>query len=179
VTAGFRIAPVAPDEPVPGPCDAPRLLSRLAELGVEARTFDHDPVLTVAESKVATAHAAGRHCKNLFLEERGGATWLVVLPEDRPLDLRSLAEALGTRRLSFASAERLRERLGVASGSVSPFAVVNDPDRRVRVVLDRSLLSHPALKFHPLVNTRTTVVAPDGLLRFLDALGHPPILVDL
>jgi Ala-tRNA(Pro) deacylase len=159
--------------------DPPRLLALLAELGIEAVTYEHDPVLTVAESKVATAHVAGGHCKNLFLEERGGSTWLVVLSEEKPLDLRGLAEVLGTRRLSFAGAGRLNELLGVASGSVSPFAVANDPERKVRVVLDRALLDRAALKFHPLVNTRTTVVSPEGLLRFLDSRGHPPRIVDL
>lgn len=169
---------MTPEEPA-GPFDPPRLLAFLDELGIEAWTYDHEPVLTVAESKVATAHVAGSHCKNLFLEERGGSTWLVVLPEEKPLDLRRLAGLLGTRRLSFASAERLRERLGAASGSVSPFAVVNDPEGKVRVVLDRPLLGRAALKFHPLVNTRTTVVTPEGLLRFLEACAHPPTLVDL
>lgn len=162
-----------------GSFDPPRLHSLLSEIGVEARTFAHEPVLTVAAAKVATAHVPGAHCKNLFLEERGGATWLVVLPEEKPLDLKGLAGLLGTRRLSFASAERLLARLGVTSGAVSPFAVVNDPGAAVRVVLDRTLLDRPALKFHPLVNTKTTVVAPEGLLRFLATTNHPPVLVDL
>jgi len=169
---------VAPDATDPAPYDSPRLLALLSKLGVEARTFDHDPVLTVAEAKVATAHVAGYHCKNLFLEERGGTAWLVVLPADRALDLRTLADALGLRRLSFASPGRLLERLGVTPGSVTPFAVVNDPGGRVRVVLDRALLHAEALKFHPLVNSRTTVVSPAGLLRFLEASAHPPRLVD-
>lgn len=170
------------DEPAPGPADAfdpPRLLGLLGELGVEARTFEHDPVLTVAEARLATAHVPGCHCKNLFLEERGGTHWLVVLPADRALDLRALAEALGLRRLSFASPTRLAGLLGVSPGSVTPFAVVNDPGGKVRVVLDGALLRAEALKFHPLVNTRTTVVSPAGLLRFLDARRHAPRVVDL
>lgn len=165
---------MTPDGACPAPLDPARLLARLAELGIEARTYDHAPVLTVGEAKLATAHVAGCHCKNLFLEERGGAHWLVVLPADKALDLRSLADALGLRRLSFASPERLREKLGVAPGSVTPFAVVNDPDGSVRVVLDRDLLEGESLKFHPLVNSRTTVVSPAGLLRFLEAAAHAP-----
>ena len=79
----------------------------------------------------------------------------------------------------LASPGELEERLGVLPGAVTPFAVVNDPGNRVRVVLDRALLSRDGLKFHPLVNTATTVVSPEGLLRFLEASGHPPTLVDL
>ena len=168
-----------PDAAGSCPFDPPRLLARLAELGVDARTYDHEAVLTVAQAKAATAHVPGLHCKNLFLEERGGSCWLVVLPADKALDLRVLADALGTRRLSFASLPKLRERLGVGPGFVSPFAVVNDPGGTVRVVLDRDLLLGEALKFHPLDSSRTTVVAPGGLLRFLEASSHAPRLIDL
>lgn len=176
---------MTPDVPAPGPVDAatpydpPRLLALLETLGVDARTYDHEPVFTVVEAKRATAHVPGRHCKNLFLQDRGGAPWLAVLPAEKVLDLRVLAEALDLRRLSFASPERLLARLGVTPGSVTPFAVVNDPGGRVGVVLDRELLAADALKFHPLVNSKTTVVTPAGLLRFLEAAAHPPRLVDL
>lgn len=159
--------------------DPPRLLAFLAEIGVPAATFEHEPVRTVVEAKAATGHIPASHCKNLFLRDKAGHRWLVVLPEERVLDLAALADLLDVRRLSFASPEELGARLGVLPGAVTPFAVVNDPGNRVRVVLDRGLLARPALKFHPLVNTATTVVSPDGLLRFLEAAGHPATLVDL
>ncbi|HYN40789.1 MAG TPA: prolyl-tRNA synthetase associated domain-containing protein [Thermoanaerobaculia bacterium] len=167
------------DDPRRVPLDPPRFLALLAGLGIEARTYPHEAVLTVSEAKVATGHIPGCHCKNLFLEDRKGAAWLVVLPAERLLDLRVLAEALGTRRLSFANAGRLQETLGLAPGSVSPFGSVNDADRRVRVAIDRDLLARPVLKFHPLANTMTTVITPEGLLRFLEATAHPPLVVDL
>lgn len=179
MTPGSESFPVPSDASHRSPPDPQDLLARLAALGVEAHTYAHDPVLTVAEARIATAHVPGAHCKNLFLEDRGGAAWLVVLSADRALDLRLLAETLGTRRLSFASAGRLGEMLGLTPGSVSPFGIVNDAEGKVRVVLDRDLLSRPALKFHPLVNTRTTVVSPEGLLKFLEGSNHPPLLVDL
>lgn len=159
--------------------DPPRLLAFLAEIGVDAVSYDHEPVRTVVEAKAATAHVPASHCKNLFLRDKAGHRWLVVLPEERALDLADLAGLLDVRRLSFASPEELEERLGVLPGAVTPFALVNDPGKRVRVVLDRALLVRPALKFHPLVNTATTVVSPDGLLRFLETVGHPPTLVEL
>ena len=166
----------APPLPAFGPDD---LLARLAELGIEVRTFPHAPVLTVQEAKVATQGIEGAHCKNLFLADRKGGLWLVVMREEKPLDLRALAEEIGAPRLSFGRPETLWEVLGVRPGAVSPFAAIHDVARRVRLVLDRELLLRPALKFHPLVNDRTTVVAPGGLLRFLESTGHVPALTDL
>ncbi len=91
----------------------------------------------------------------------------------------SQSAPLDSRRLSFASSGRLKEKLGLTPGSVSPFGVANDTVGRVRVDLDRELLAQEALKFHPLVNTMTTVISPAGLLRFLEESAHPPIHVDL
>jgi Ala-tRNA(Pro) deacylase len=66
------------------------------------------------------------------------------------------------------------ELLGVTPGSVTPFAVINDKDRRVTVVLDTALMAHAMLNFHPLVNTGTTTISREGLLKFLQSTGHLP-----
>jgi len=66
------------------------------------------------------------------------------------------------------------ELLGVEPGSVTPFAAINDTDGRVTVVLDAAMMAHDVLNFHPLVNTGTTTISRDGLLKFLNATGHPP-----
>jgi Ala-tRNA(Pro) deacylase len=89
--------------------------------------------------------------------------------------LRSLHRLLGASgRFSFGSAELMQEMLGVLPGSVTPFAAINDKERRVSIVLDAALLTHEALNFHPLVNTATTTISRDGLLKFLAATGHSP-----
>jgi Ala-tRNA(Pro) deacylase len=104
--------------------------------------------------------------------------WLVVALEDRVIDLRHLGGALGSGRLSFAKRDRLWDLLGVIAGAVTPFAVVNDPAATVAVALDRGLLDHDPLNFHPLDNSMTTSVSPAGLVRFLEDTGHPPCWFD-
>jgi Ala-tRNA(Pro) deacylase len=105
--------------------------------------------------------------------------WLVVAPEDRVLDLKDLAGAIGAKRLSFGSGERLMRHLGVHAGAVTPFAVMSDGERQVSVVLDRALLGGAPLNFHPLDNRMTTSIQPGDLLTFLEAEGHPPMIVEL
>ncbi len=99
----------------------------------------------------------------------------MVAREDAAIELRSLHRLLGaTGRFSFGSAELMRELLGVEPGSVTPFAVINDTACRVTVVLDAAMMAHAVLNFHPLVNTGTTTISREGLLKFLEATGHPP-----
>lgn len=154
------------------------LLRHLDDLGVEHRTLRHAPVYTVAEARATRGALPGGHSKNLFLRNKKGRMWLVTCDADRRIDLKALGHALGTKALSFASAERLERFLGVIPGAVTPFAVVNDREGRVEVVIDRSLMGHELLNFHPLDNAMTTAVTPDGLLCFLQAADHPPAFVD-
>ncbi|MFQ6017829.1 MAG: prolyl-tRNA synthetase associated domain-containing protein [Kiloniellaceae bacterium] len=166
-----------PDEAPPaGPAD---LLRRLEGLGIATRTVRHPPVFTVEEAKALRGALPGGHVKNLFLRNKKGAMWLVVCLEDRDIDLKALAAALGAGRFSFGSAERLTTYLGVRPGAVTPFAVINDTAGRVQVVLDKALLAHHPLNCHPLVNDMTTAIAPADLVRFLEAEGHRPQILDL
>lgn len=96
------------------------------------------------------------------------------------MDLKRLHETLGAQgRLSFASAELLREVWGVEPGSVTPFGAINDREGRVTVALDAGLLAHGRVNFHPLENTATTAISAEDLIRFLRATGHEPLIVDL
>ena len=159
------------------PATPEQLLSRLDSLGIESTTHDHAAVFTVEESKALRGDIPGAHCKNLFLRNKKGRMWLAVCPESLRLDLKALGAAIGGGRLSFASAGRLEENLGVTPGSVTPFAVVNDHERKVDVVLVESLLSEELLNFHPLVNSKTTTLSPEGLQQFLRAMNHEPTIV--
>lgn len=149
------------------------LFALFASLGLEVRTYEHPPVFTVAESQAIKDDIPGGHSKNLFVKDRKGRLFLVVAHAETRIDLKRLGEALGASgRLSFGSAELLREVLGVEPGSVTPFAVVNDREHRVSVILDERLMGYTPVNFHPLVNTATTSISPAGLLRFFEATGH-------
>jgi Ala-tRNA(Pro) deacylase len=154
------------------------LLALLQRLGIAATTVQHPPVATVEEAKALRSSLPGAQIKNLFLRDKREAMWLVACLEDRVLDLKALAASLGaTGRLSFGSPERLMRHLGVRPGSVTPFAVANDRGGSVRLVLDQAILAAPLVNAHPLVNTMTTALAPEGLLRFLAAVAHRPLLL--
>lgn len=155
------------------------LLAFLAELGIETTTYSHPPVFTVEEAQQYTAHLPGGHTKNLFLEDRTGGLWLVSCLDRQKVKVNALARLIGAPRVSFASPERLREALGVEPGSVTPFALINDREHRVKPVWDTKMMSLPLLNFHPLVNTQTTAITPAGLRRFVAATGHVPLELDL
>jgi Ala-tRNA(Pro) deacylase len=156
-----------------------QLFARLDALGIPYKTYHHPAVHTVAEAAARRGTLPGGHCKSLFLKDRKGGLWLVVALEERGVDLKALAERLGAPRFSFGSPELLERTLGVTPGSVTPFALMNDAAHAVRVVLEEAMLAYEPLNYHPLVNTQTTAVGPEDLLRFIRACGHEPRIVAL
>jgi Ala-tRNA(Pro) deacylase len=148
------------------------LFANLARLGVETATHHHAPAFTVQEGHAVWGAIPGVHCKNLFLKDAKAKLWLVVAPTDRRIDLKTLPARIGAARLSFGSAELLREVLGVEPGSVTPFAVINDTSHRVSVILDAWMMAQHLLNYHPLRNDMTTTIPADGLRAFLASTGH-------
>ena len=150
------------------------VFARLDALGIGHRTVGHEPVFTVEESRRARGVIEGGHCKNLFLKNKRNEYWLVVCLEDTAVDLKALGTLIGAGRVSFASAERLADALGVPPGSVTPFALINDSGCRVRPVLQQRMLEVSPLSYHPLRNDMTTTIAAGDLIRFVESCGHTP-----
>ena len=151
-----------------------------AALGIATTTHEHAAVFTVAESRGVKDAMPGGHTKNLFVKDKKGRLFLVTAEAERAIDLKRLHETVGgTGRLSFGSAELLREVWGVEPGSVTPLGALNDRAGRVTVVLDAELMRHDPVNVHPLVNTATVAIAPDDLVAFLRATGHEPVIVAL
>ena len=154
------------------------LFDYLDAAGIAHTTLDHAPVFRVGEGAEIKAQLAGGHTKNLFLKDAKARLWLITALGETTIDLKALPARIGAAKLSFGSPALLGEALGVEPGSVTPFALINDAEHRVTLILDAALLRADPLNFHPLTNTATTQVSRDGFLAFLASLGIEPLIVD-
>ena len=166
--------PVHPD----ALCDA------ITALGLEFENFHHAPLRTVEDSKghrdgFLTAEEGGGHIKNLYLRDKKKRNYLAVIQEDKEVDLKQLADQLEAQRLSFGSADRLLENLGVRPGAVTPLAMMHGAQNDVILGLDADLLSCKRIYMHPLVNDRTIAMSPDDLVTFLAQFSITPISLSL
>ena len=160
---------------LPLPTTPEQLFASLDALGIKHATVKHPPLFTVEQSQALRGQIPGGHTKNLFLRDKKSALYLVVAEEDAEIDLKGLHRALGASgRFSFGSADLLREVLGVTPGAVTPFGAINDREGRVTVVLDAALMEHATINSHPLVNTMTTSLTREDLVKFLESTGHLP-----
>lgn len=154
------------------------LFNRLQALGISTETHQHPPVFTVEEAQRHCSHLLGGHCKNLFLKDKKGRLWLIVTLDSQPIDLKALSKALGSPRFSFGKPELLLDILGVTPGSVTPFALINDTECRVSVVLDVAMMAMDRLNYHPLSNDATTAITPGDLHDLIVSFGHSPRIFD-
>jgi Ala-tRNA(Pro) deacylase len=154
------------------------LFDFLDAAGIAHRTLRHPAVFRVGEGLEIKAALPGGHTKNLFLKDAKDRLWLITALGETVIDLKTLHRVIGSARLSFGSGELMGETLGVTPGSVTPFGLINDAERRVSLVVDAALLASEPLNFHPLVNTATTAVSREGFLAFLARLGITPMVVD-
>jgi Ala-tRNA(Pro) deacylase len=154
------------------------LFAYLDAYAIAHSTLEHPAVFKVGEGDAMMAALPGAHTKNLFLKDAKGALWLVSALDHTRIDLKALPGAIGSARLSFGGPQTLMDALGVTPGSVTAFALINDPDRHVGFVLDAALATAEPVNFHPLINTATTTVSQAGLRKFLAVLGVSPLIID-
>ena len=150
------------------------LLGLLDKSGVRFACEYHGQVTNMAESGALRLSLEGVRCKNLLLQDKRGHHYLVVTTANKSLKLSALAMALGSKRLSFASADSLFRLLGVRPGSLSPFALVNDTLSTIHLVVDEELRRESNFHFHPLDSTATIALSRQDLEAFLDSIEHPP-----
>ena len=171
------------ETPVQNPANLPTtpetLLKNLDNLGIGYEMHHHPAVFTVEESSKLEVDIPGAHCRNLFLRDHKKRMFLVVLQNETQVNLKSLEQKLDCGRLSFGSADRLWQYLGVWPGSVTPFSIINDVDKNVRIILDADMMKNDIVNYHPLINTMTIGVHPDDLVRFIETTGHSAEIMDL
>jgi Ala-tRNA(Pro) deacylase len=157
-----------------------RVYNKLEELGIAYVKHEHPAVFTCEEADKYSEGIDGAHCKNLFLRNaKGNRQYLVVLDNGKRVDLGSLKKNLGEKGLSFGSDKRLLKCMGVESGAVSIFNLINDVENTVEVVIDKSLGDAEKINFHPNANTETLTITYKDFLKFLRAMDKDPFFIDV
>ncbi len=153
------------------------LFARFDALAIPYANTAHRPVFTVEEGADLKAAMPGGHSKNLFLKDKKGKLFLLCALGDSAIDLNAVSKLIGAARFSFGNAELLMQHLGVTPGSVTLFALINDPQRNVTLLLDEGFFGYDLVNFHPLRNDATTAITPADMLKFIESLGRTPIRI--
>ena len=165
--------------PVNLPVSSIELIKKLDEWRIVYKHFNHQPLMTVKESKSIQEKLFGKtigngYIKNLYLRDKRKKNLLFVTHQDKAVNLKLLAEKINMQRLSFGSTDRLMENLGVLPGAVSPFAMINGVKKNVHLFLDANLKSFKKIFAHPLENNQTVEISIDQLEFFFKKISVMP-----
>ncbi|MBL4932470.1 prolyl-tRNA synthetase associated domain-containing protein [Clostridium paridis] len=145
----------------------------LDNLNITYDEYKHEAVFTVAETKDIPMKIPGQHCKNLFLKNRKGDQYYLLIADDsKRVDIKHITKEINEKSLSFASEEKLKSILRLTPGSVTPFGLINDIDKHVKVLLDKDLGLCNYITFHPNVNTSTLLLSYNDFIKFLEYCGN-------
>lgn len=155
-----------------------KIYQLLKDKGISYDVLEHDAVFTMEDMENLGLTEKGVVCKNLFLRDAKGKNhFLVCVPEEKKIDLKTFHDKIGSTKVSFASEERLQKYLGIRQGSVSPLGVLNDEERNVTVIFDKELQWQKEIGIHPNDNTATIWLSFEDLRHIIQEHGNEILLV--
>ena len=143
----------------------------LDKLNIKYKEIEHEPVFTIEQAQFIKENIDGIGCKNLFLTNKKGNYYLIVLNENKKANIKEITKLLNESHLSFASVEELKEILNLKQGSVTPLGIINDKNNVVTIIIDNEL-SNKVLLVHPNINTKTLPISYDDLIKYIEYENH-------
>lgn len=151
----------------------------LKEMSIDFLYYKHEPINNVVDGLKYGSNIKGVHCKNLFIKDTKENLYLIIALDKKKIDFKEVASKINSKRLTFASPELLQKYLGVEPGCVTPFGILNDTEKKVRLIIDEEVLKEEEVSFHPLVNTETITIKSKDFIRFIEHFGQEKIIIKL
>jgi len=144
----------------------------LKNLGINFKEFIHPAVYTCEEAEKYNQDIRGIHSKNLFIKNKKSKRfYLVIMPADKKLEIGKLSEILNDK-IKFANEKDLKKILNLSSGAVSPFGLINDKERKTRIIIDKKIWESDFVSFHPNINTETIELSKKGFHKYINSLKN-------
>lgn len=94
---------------------------------------------------------------------------MVVLEDNKRLDTNIIRWIFDDSKMSFVDENMMMQKIWLKPWSVSPFALINNQDKDIKLVFDKQLKNN-LVWFHPLQNDNTVVLNMESVEHFLSNL---------
>ena len=157
-----------------------KVVDTLNELGITFQIVEHEPALTTEQADRFIEGIEGVRTKTMFLKNKKKRNfYLVIMDDAKRLDMDIFKEIVEEKQIKMASAETLNDKMMLPPGVVSPFGLLNNEDKDIRVYVDQEIVSEERMSFHPNTNEKTIFMNTQDLFTFLKELGYEPHVIDL
>jgi len=132
---------------------------------ISYKIFEHEPTPTSEIASRVRGTPLERGAKALVLRSRGRFL-MCVLPGNRKIDFRKVKKMIGSRKLSLATAEEVKNITNCVIGGVPPFGnLFNIP-----VYVDKRLLNNEFIDFNAGLQTISIEMKSDDLVRIINPI---------
>lgn len=153
---------------------------KLNELGIPFEIVDHEPALTTEQADSFIEGIEGVRTKTMFLTNRKKTEYYLLIMDDaKLLDMNDFKEKIQANKVRMASSESLMEKMGLPPGVVSPFGLLNNKDKDIKVYFDQAIVDEERMSFHPNTNEKTLFLATQDLFKYLEAIGYEYTILDV
>ena len=119
-----------------------KVVDQLNELGIPFQIVEHEPVLTTEQADRFIEGIEGVRTKTMFLTNKKKRNfYLVIIDDEKRLDMDVFKEIVEENRIKMASAETLNDKMMLLPGTVSPFGLLNNRDKDIQVYFDQEIVS--------------------------------------
>lgn len=152
----------------------------LKELGINFELVEHEPAYTTEEADAFIEGIDGVRTKTMFLTNKKKTQYyLLIMDDQKMLDMDHFKELVGANRIRMASAESLYEKMLLPPGTVSPFGLLNNKDHDILVYFDKAIMGEERMSFHPNTNEKTIFLKTADVLRFLESIDYDVEVIEL
>lgn len=157
-----------------------KVMDKLNELSIKVQIVEHEPALTTEQADKFIEGIEGVRTKTMFLTNRKKKNfYLVIMDDAKRLDMDKFKGITEEKQIKIASAESLAEKMKLVPGVVSPFGLLNNDDKDIKVYIDKEIITQDRMSFHPNTNEKTIFINTTDLIKYLNNIGYELKIIEL
>ena len=153
---------------------------KLKELGIEFEIVEHELALTTEQADSFIEGIEGVRTKTMFLTNKKKTDYYLLIMDDKKrLNMELFGDIVQSKRIKMASPDSLNEKMMLPPGVVSPFGLLNNKEKDIKVYFDREIMSEKRMSFHPNTNEKTIFIDTTDLTKFIEEMSYEVNIIDL
>lgn len=152
----------------------------LNSIGIEFKIVEHEPAYTTEEADKYIEGHDGVRTKTMFIcNKKKTNYYMIIMDDSKRLDMNKFKEIVSEKQMKMASEESLKEKLGIKPGMVSPFGLLNNDEKDVKIYMDKEIITEEIMTFHPNDNTKTLFITTKDLFKYFENIGYEINIIEL
>ena len=152
----------------------------LNKIGIQFKIVEHEPAYTTEEADKYIEGYDGVRTKTMFIcNKKKTNYYMIIMDDSKRLDMNTFKEIVSEKQIKMASEEALKEKLGIEPGMVSPFGLLNNDEKDVKIYMDKEIITEEIMTFHPNDNTKTLFITTKDLFKYFENIGYEINIIEL